>query len=279
MGVIDTPDPDSSDFKRGDRVAALPIIGCGVCSACREADYFHCPSYNFLGSRTDGGFAELCLVPTNNLLRLPANIDERVGAFLEPICVALHVVKRSGFAPGGRALVFGAGAIGLLTGMWLKIFGAKEVVIADVRTESIRIARNAGFERAVDPRAPEFQTCKDYDHVFEAAGANQALLNAIEKVRQRGIVTVVGRDTKDTTIPLTHFETVMRKEVDLRGCWGYRTAGLESLIAQSIENARFNHLPLITAEISLQDGERVIRQMANRELFFCKVLFKIEDDS
>jgi L-iditol 2-dehydrogenase len=275
MGAIEEPAPDSAEFKKGDKVAAMPIIGCGTCPACGGQDYFHCPSYNFLGSRTDGGFAEYCLVPTKNLFRLPMNADERVGAFLEPISVALHVVKRSGFISGGRALVFGAGAIGLLTGMWLKILGASEVAIADIRSESIQIARQAGFEKVFDPRGPEFQAEKEFDYVFEAAGANPALLGAIEKVRQKGTVTIVGRDTKDTTIPLKYFETLMRKEIEVRGCWGYNNSGLEGLIYDCIQKGQFNFVPLITAKISLKEGENVIRKMFNREIFFCKVLFTL----
>lgn len=275
MGTVEAPAPDSREFKRGDRVSVLPLIPCGACPPCGEKEFFHCTSYNFLGSRTDGGFAEFCLVPTANLFRLPPTRDERIGAFLEPICVALHVVKRSEFQPQGRALIFGAGAIGLLTAMWLRVFRAREVVIADIRPESLAIAQKAGFAHIIDPSTSEFNNLRDFDYVFEAAGANPALLAAIEKVRRKGIITIVGRDTRDTTIPLKMFEKLMRKEICLKGCWGYNNTGCTEIIQDAIQNNAFNIAPLVTKEIYLHTGEKVIPQMFNREIFFCKILFKI----
>ncbi len=275
MGYVENPAPGSDKFKSGDTVAVLPLIPCMKCPACSEQEYFHCRAYNFLGSRADGGFAEYCLVPEENLFRIPENVDERLGAFLEPISVALHVVRRSEFRKGSRALVFGAGSIGLLTAMWLKVFEAEEVVIADIREESLLIAQKAGFKSAFNVRDKKVETCADFDYCFEAAGANPALLQAFEKVRRKGVVTVVGRDTRDTTIPLKRFESFMRKEIILKGCWGYNNVGENEFIYEMLKEGRFNITPLITQEIALKDGEKVIRQMGNKEIFFCKVLFPI----
>lgn len=97
---------ESSNYTAGGRVAVLPIIPCGTCLGC-EIGPFHCESYDFVGSRRDGGFAEFCAVPEKNLFRLPENLTSIEGAFIEPLLVALHVVRRSGLRPGGRVLVFG----------------------------------------------------------------------------------------------------------------------------------------------------------------------------
>ncbi len=274
MGRIEEPAPGSDRFKVGEKVAALPLIPCKSCSACQEQEYFHCQSYNFLGSRTDGGFAEYCLVPEENLFRLPEDMDERFGAFIEPISVALHLVWQSGFSKG-RGLVFGAGAIGILTAMWLKIFGAEKVVLADLRRESLEIASKAGIEDIVNPQDKEFKTHGDFDACFEAAGSNAALISSLEKVSRKGVVTVVGRDTKDTIIPHKMFESFMRKELTIKGTWGYNNVGEDEFIYRMLKEGRFNLKPLITREIPLSEGERIIRQMHSKEIFFCKVLFKI----
>ncbi len=274
MGIIESPALGSSKFRKGDKVAVLPLIPCKKCLSCVQKKYFHCKRYNFLGSRCDGGFAEVVQVPQENLFLLPSKLDERVGAFLEPISVALHVVKRSGFEQSGRAMVFGAGPIGLLTGMWLKIFGASEVVVTDVREQSLEIARKAGFEKVFHVDDNDLAKHDAFDHCFEAAGANAALLKAIDRARNCGTVTVVGRDTKDTIIPLSQYEQFMRKEIILNGCWGYDNLGQESLIRESL--GKFNISALITAEITLKEGEEVIPKMFNREMFFCKVLIRIQ---
>ncbi len=46
------------EFKPGDRVAVAPILPCGECEFCQAGDYGLCDDYNYLGSRTHGGYAE-----------------------------------------------------------------------------------------------------------------------------------------------------------------------------------------------------------------------------
>lgn len=273
-GCIESTVPGTDKFKSGDTVAVSPLIPCMKCSACLEKKYFQCRSYSFLGSRTDGGFAEYCLVPEENLFRIPENIDERIGAFFEPISVALHLVRSSEFKKGNRALVFGAGTIGLLTAMWLKIFEAKEVVVADVREESLQIAQTVGFKNAFNVNDKKFKAHANFDYCFEAAGSNAALLQAIEKTRAQGVVTVLGRSTQDTVIPLEKFEDFLRKEVILKGCWGYNNVDEETLIYDTLKEGKFDIAPLITMEAPLNEGTNVINRMFKKNMFYCKVLLK-----
>ena len=96
-GIVDEPAPDSERYRGGEPVAVLPLIPCGDCPGCDRNEPFHCERYQFLGSRNDGGFAQYCLVPEENLFPPPPGFDLRWGAFLEPLAVGLHVVRRSGF--------------------------------------------------------------------------------------------------------------------------------------------------------------------------------------
>ena len=115
---------------------------------------------------------------------------------IEPLAVGLHVVRQSGFRAGESALVYGAGTIGLLVAFWLRELGAARVAVADVRAVSLAIARALGFADAFDagsetPNGP-------FDAVFEAAGSAGALTSAIGQARDKGTLTIVGRDTADT---------------------------------------------------------------------------------
>ena len=58
MGTIADCGADVTDFKPGERVAANPLMPCGKCDYCTTGMYFHCESYNFLGSRSHGGWNE-----------------------------------------------------------------------------------------------------------------------------------------------------------------------------------------------------------------------------
>jgi threonine dehydrogenase-like Zn-dependent dehydrogenase len=274
-GTVDAPAPGSGRFRPGDPVAVLPLIPCGDCPGCRMGEPFHCARYQFLGSRNDGGFAEFCLVPEQNLFALPPGLELRVGAFIEPIAVALHVARRSGFRPGGAALVLGAGAIGLLVALWLRVLGAGQVTIADVRAESLELARRLGFADVFDPtQAPAPQSAA-FDAVFEAAGSGRALLAAVDRVKDKGTITVVGRDTADTTLPVAAFERFMRKEASLQGCWGYNLSGEEGFLYNALAREAFPIQPMITHEVDLEDAPEVIAGMVRRDFYYCKVLLRV----
>jgi L-iditol 2-dehydrogenase len=186
--------------------------------------------------------------------------------------VGLHVVRRSGFAPGDTALVFGAGAIGLLVGLWLRALGASRVVMADVREESLVMARLLGFTEAVHPSSASFARLPVFDAVFEAAGSGKALLSAIEKTRELGSVTVVGRDTADTRIPLASFERLMRKEITLKGCWGYNLKGEEETVRDALARGAMPVVSLITQHVNLEEAPRLIADMIGGRFYYCKAM-------
>lgn len=275
-GQIEEVSSKHRQFKKGDRVAILPIINCGKCNGCKSNGPFHCTNYNFLGSRTDGGFAEYCIVPERNLFLLPDNLDLAHGALIEPIAVALHAVRQSGFQADQKAIVFGCGPIGLLIGMWLRILGAKTITLVDVRDESLTIARKMGFTSTINASKDSISNIREeFDTAFEASGSGKALWDSITCVGNKGIITVVGRNTEDTNIPLRLFEQFMRKELKLGGSFGYNLTNESEFIYEHLEEHDFPLEHLITHEITLSRAPDTIRKMHNQEMYYCKVLIRM----
>ena len=256
----------------GQRVAVLPIIPCGECAGCQIGP-FHCTHYDFIGSRRDGGYAEYVAVPPQNLFRLPDSLSYEDGAFIEPVAVTLHVLRRSGMTPGARVLVFGGGAIGILTAQWASILGASQVVLADLRDESLAVASACHIEHTLNPLSDAFKTLEGFDFIFEAAGSTAALMSAIEKAAPRATLTVVGREVKDTVIPLAAFERLMRKELTLKGCWGYDLQGDTGLVYEAFEQGKLTLAPMITHRLDLREGPKIIEGMWNKSFFYCKAMF------
>ena len=271
-GTVRTPAEGVSRFAIGDPVAVAPIIPCGTCGGCRKYGAFHCEKYEFIGSRNDGGMAEYCAVPESNLLRLPDTDSLRAGAFLEPIAVALHVVRKSGFVVGKTAAVYGSGTIGLLIAMWLRVFGASKIIILDLRDRSLDIAKKTGFDDAMHPN--DWPAGETVDFAYEAAGSAKALQDAITHTQPCGVITVVGRDTKDTVIPREFFERMMRREITLQTCWGYELEGEAEFVMKEIGRGSFPVEHLVSAEVSLQEAPAAIAQMCAGEMEYCKVFVK-----
>lgn len=79
----------------GRRVGVFPLIPCRKCTPCRQKHYELCRNYSYLGSRTDGGFAEYVLVPEASLIELPDSVSFEAAAMLEPMAVAVHALRRA----------------------------------------------------------------------------------------------------------------------------------------------------------------------------------------
>jgi L-iditol 2-dehydrogenase len=264
----------SPAVRAGDRVAVLPIIPCGHCPGCQVGP-FHCTRYDFVGSRRDGGFAEYCAVPTENLFPLTGKTTDEGAAFIEPIAVTLHVLRRSAMPPGARVLVFGGGAIGILIAQWAKLLGATEVALADLRGESLQVAAACGIPRTVNPRSEDFTKLSGFTHIFEAAGSTAALVSGIELAEPRATLTIVGREVNDTVIPHNLFERLMRKEMEVRGCWGYDLREDRSFLLDTLNGGRFVLAPMITHRIELASGPKIIADMWRKAMFYCKVMFTV----
>ena len=130
-----------------------------------------------------------------------------------------------------------------------------------------------GIEQTLNPLSEAFKALESFDFVFEAAGATAALLSGIERAAPRAILTIVGREVKDTVIPLAAFERLMRKELTLHGCWGYDLRDDAGLVYQALEQGQLTFTPMITHRLDLAEGPKFIEGMWNKSFFFCKAMF------
>ncbi len=167
----------------GTPVAIEPIAPCGDCPPCVRGDYnlCHLGASVVMGVGRDGGMAERCIVPESCLIRLPAGIDLRDACLVEPLAVAVHGVRRGGVGPGARACVVGGGSIG-------------QLAVVALRAAGLRVSMEArhDHQRDVAERLGATGVAADYDVVIEAAGTTSALGRAVDLVRPRGTIVLLG---------------------------------------------------------------------------------------
>jgi (R,R)-butanediol dehydrogenase / meso-butanediol dehydrogenase / diacetyl reductase len=238
----------------GDRVTALSLITCGECAACLAGNVRKCPLARMVGIEHPGGYAERVTMPARDVFRLPDALDERHGALIEPLAVALHTVDRSDLQPGEPAVVIGGGPVGLAVALWLRFLGAGEVVVSDPMPSRRALAERIGAS-PVDP------TTTDVGEEFERIAGRQAKL-VIECVGIPGMIQhateVAAVDSRvviagvcmgaDSLTPLTG----MSKELDLRFAFYYRSRDYRTAI-DMIDRGRLDPLPLVTGEVSLDE--------------------------
>jgi len=283
MGKVAAVGGDVPQDLVGRRAAVVPLIGCGTCAMCRAGLPYHCASYDFLGSRSNGGFAEYVVAPASNLVFVGDAISSVAGAMLEPISVALHSVRRPGVDAGDTVVVFGAGAIGLFVAQWAGTCGAGRVIQVDIREESLEVARRCGIDTVINAlhenvveKVSQLTHVRGADLAVEAAGAAESTADAFRCVRRRGRVSLIGRIDGDWTMPEDVLTGFMRKEQTLFGNWGFDACPFPAsdwdVAVDALESGRIVVDPLISHTFVLEDVHEAIQLMAEGREYFCKVV-------
>ncbi len=168
----------------GTPVAVLPAVSCGSCDRCRSGQDQQCAEAlgTMYGISRDGGLADEVWVNPRCAKVVEDPLAFEHANLAEPMAVALHGVNRSGLVAGARALVIGAGPIGLCTIAAARSLGASVDLLAH-RPRRLEAGEQLGASTSVG---------NAYDVVLEAAGTQSSMDRAIELVRPGGTVAILG---------------------------------------------------------------------------------------
>lgn len=121
--------PQARGLQVGQRVVLNPWLSCGPraiqppCPACESGDYSLCWSFadgdikpgihTGVSADVTGGYAELMAAHDSMLFAVPDSVPDELAVFADPFSVSLHAITRHPPPRSGRALVYGAGSLGL----------------------------------------------------------------------------------------------------------------------------------------------------------------------
>lgn len=227
-GVVVAAGSAVTGLKLGDRVALEPGVPCLVCEFCKGGRYNLCREVYFWASLpvTEGAFQEYVRHPASFCHPLPDHVGLLEGALIEPLSVAFHAVLRSGCGLGDRAVVLGAGCIGLLTLLALRAAGVHDVVVVDLVENRLELARRLGAQTINAATSADLlgELSERFGHgpdvVFETAGNRVTMDQSISIVKPGGTVTFVGY-TKDGRADL-NVNLLIDKEITLATVFRYR---------------------------------------------------------
>ena len=282
--VAQVGDHVGDSFDVGDRVTVFPLIPCRECAYCQIGEYAQCDSYDYLGSRSNGGFAEYVAMPVDNLVPIPDNVDFDCAAMTEPASVALHALRRTGVDTGDNVAILGAGPIGIILAQWARSCGAGRVFLADIVDEKLDVAREFGFTDCINAaredtvkRIVEETNGRGADICVEAAGTSVTLEQSLRIVRKLGKVVLMGNVSGDVVIPERTASAILRGQLTIYGTWNSsftavpKNEWITALQFMSLRRLDLN--PLITHRFRLDQVNDAFDMMYNKREFFNKVMF------
>src|SRR5258706_1750998 len=238
-----------SNVKPGDRCSIEPYINCQNCFSCRRGNSNCCENLQVLGVHTDGGMRPHFLVPARKL-HLSTKLTWDQLALVETLAIGCHAVYRGNPQEGDNVLIIGAGPIGLSTLEFVKLSGAR-VIVLDLNEQRLQFCRERmGVQDTIFSRGDgsEVQILKDLTGgalptvVIDATGSNKSMSHALNYVAFAGRLVFVGITTAEVSFghPLMH-----RRELTLLASRNALPHDFERII-QLIEDGKIDTRPWIT---------------------------------
>lgn len=242
--------------RAGDRCSIEPYINCQGCFPCKKGNSNCCENLQVLGVHTDGGMRPYFTVPARKL-HLSQKLSWDQLALVETLAIGCHAVYRANAQPNDSVLVIGAGPIGLATLEFVKLSGAKTIVL-DLNEQRLDFCKKQmGVPLTVLSRGDgsELEALKDLTDgtlptvVIDATGSNKSMSNALNYVAFTGRLVYVGITTSEVSFghPLMH-----RRELTLLGSRNALPQDFGRII-KLIEEGKIDTRPWITHRSSFDE--------------------------
>ena len=218
---------DCDDLKAGQRVVLSSVLSCEArgeeppCANCAAGDTGRCDRVAVghlkpglqtgYCNQTGGGWGRMFVAHRSQLHAIPDGLSDAVAVLVEPFACAIHAALRARIQPDQSVLIVGAGTVGILTLIALRLFaqpghvtvaakhekqrvaarlaGADEVVRPEHATKSVR--RHTSALKLTPERGPDF-LLGGADVAIECVGSRSSLDIALRSVRAGGRVVVTG---------------------------------------------------------------------------------------
>ncbi|PIA34543.1 hypothetical protein AQUCO_03700077v1 [Aquilegia coerulea] len=261
-GVVEEVGSDVKSLVVGDRVAMEPGISCWHCFHCKGGSYNLCPDMKFFATPPiHGSLADQVVHPADLCFKLPENMSLEEGAMCEPLSVGVHACRRANVGAETTVLILGAGPIGLVTMLTARAFGAPKIVLVDVDSHRLSVAKKLGADATVQVSTNTEDVSNEVaqiqeamgvgiDLTFDCVGFSKTMTTALTATTSGGKVCLVGMGHNEMKVPLT---PAAAREVDIVGIFRYKNTW--PLCIDLISSGKIDVKPLITHRFGFSQDE------------------------
>jgi len=267
-GVVEKAGGRVSTVKPGDSVVLESGTFCRFCDNCRNGRVDLCnsgPSYWLKGPM---GFSQYMIAPKE--IAVPfSGISPEAATLVEPLGVAIDMVKTADIALGDEVLVVGVGPIGLMAVALARMQGAARVYAASHSRSAHRIelARRFGAEEII------LSDREDYGaHRFSRGGVDRVLVTAppaalpaaMQAARVGGIIAFIGIEYGPGGTVRFDANAFHFKKLQLRASFA-APALYFPLALRLLEAGRIDGDSLISHRFSIQDIAKGFAQLRDQK--------------
>ncbi|MBO9438114.1 L-threonine 3-dehydrogenase [Sulfitobacter sp. KE29] len=189
-----------------------------------RAGKFHLdPATRGIGVNEQGAFAQYLRLPAFNVVPLPDEISDDIGAILDPLGNAVHTALSFDLV-GEDVLITGAGPIGIMAAAVSRHVGARHVVITDVNPDRLALAEkvadvvpvNVAKEDLADV-IPRLKMKQGFDVGLEMSGNQQALDQMVEAMTMGGRIAMLGIPPGKSPVD---WSRIVFKAITIKGVYG-----------------------------------------------------------
>lgn len=248
----------------GRLVAVRPTGECGICHSCRSFAASTCTEATSRahGIAIDGGLAQFVRVEPSRLFEVPSTISPTDVGLIEPLAVVIHGINRVAPERGSRAVVVGAGSIGLLAAAALHFRGVNVDLVAR-HPHQFTAAEKLGVH-AVETAST------NYDYSFDAVCTQQTFDLCISATRPRGTLLEFGM----VWSPVALSNQFLMKEISIVPSIYYSHDHEHNDFEEAIDLLSSQpHIAraLVTHHFSLHDAQNAFETANNRQAGGIKV--------
>ncbi|KAJ6015768.1 hypothetical protein N7540_010359 [Penicillium herquei] len=268
-GVISKVGSAVKSLKVGDRVAMEPGIACRRCEPCKGGKYNLCENMTFAATPPyDGTLAKYYVLPEDFCYKLPENLSLQEGALMEPLSVAVHIVRQAQVSPGQSVVVFGAGPVGLLCCAVATAFGASKVIAVDIQQSRLDFAKEYATTSTFMPsKVPHQENAERLikendlgggaDVAIDASGAEASVHTGIHVLRNGGSYVQGGMGRSEIQFPIM---AACAKELTLKGSFRYGS-GDYKLAVSLVASGKIDVKKLITGTVKFEEAEQAFKEV------------------
>ncbi len=262
----------------GDRCSVEPYMNCQQCYPCRRGSTNCCENLKVLGVMTDGGMRERFIVPARKLHKSAKLAFEQL-ALVETLAIGCHAVNRGAPQKGDNVLIIGAGPIGLSTIEFVRLSGARTIVL-DLVPQRLDFCKNVmRVDETILVNGNELEVLKRVTDgslaqvVIDATGSNKSMTNAFNFCAFTGRLVYVGITQQEVTFP--HAPIMHRRELTLLASRNALPDDFTRII-ELIEEGRIDTRPWITHHAAFDEMIDAFPNWLNPESGVIKAMVAME---